>query len=70
MARRFLEAFPRLAEKGAGRDWPYAGWLTDVLGHAEHGRFVAFHADYPIDTAELDCWTPPPPAAAERARQA
>ena len=60
LARRFLEAFPRLAEQGAGRDWAYAGWLTDLLGHAEQGKFVAFHADYPIDEDELRRWQPPP----------
>lgn len=47
LARRFITAFPPIAEHGIGRDWPYAGWLTDVLGYAEHGRFVAFWADYP-----------------------
>jgi hypothetical protein len=62
MAQRFLETFPAIAEKGAGLDWPYAGWLTDVLGYAEHGKFVAFWADYPIDPEELSRWTPPPPA--------
>ena len=61
MAKRFLEAFPRIAEKGAGVDWPYAGWLTDVLGYAEHGKFVSFYADYPLDPEDLRRWTPPPP---------
>lgn len=61
MARRFLTAFPAIAEKGAGLDWPYAGWLTDVLGYAEHGKFVAFHADYPLDPEDLARWVPPPP---------
>jgi hypothetical protein len=59
LARHFLEAFPVIAERGAGRDWPYAGWLTDLLGHAEQGRFVAFYADYPIDPETLCRWTPP-----------
>ena len=63
LARRFLEAFPLIAEKGAGRDWAYAGWLTDLLGHAENGRFVAFYADYPVDPAELRRWQPPPAPA-------
>ncbi len=60
LARRFLERFPRIAAGGKGRDWAYAGWLTDILGRAEHGSFVAFHADYPIDPADLDPWLPPP----------
>ena len=61
MAQRFLETFPAIAKKGAGLDWPYAGWLTDVLGYAEHGKFVAFWADYPLDPEELRRWAPPPP---------
>ena len=65
LARRFLDTFPVIAEQGAGRDWPYAGWLTDVLGYAEHGKFVAFWADYPLDPEDLRRWTPPPPAAEE-----
>lgn len=66
MAQRFLAAFPAIAAHGAGRDWPYAGWLTDVLGRAEHGSFVAFHADDPIDPEELELWRPPSPTAEER----
>jgi hypothetical protein len=59
LADRFLEAFPAIAARGAGRDWTYAGWLTDVLGRAEHGRFVYFRADYPLDEEELERWKPP-----------
>ena len=59
LAARFIEAFPVIAARGAGRDWAYAGWLTDVLGRAEHGRFVYFHADYPLDGEELKRWRPP-----------
>jgi hypothetical protein len=69
LAQRFLSAFPIIAEKGKGRDWPYAGWLTDLLGHAEHGKFVVFAADYPLDPAELAHWAPPPPPG-ERPRTA
>ena len=65
LAARFLEAFPLIARGGAGLDWPYAGWLTDVLGHAEQGKFVSFYADYPLDPEELRRWQPPPvPVAA------
>lgn len=60
LAVHFLSAFPLIAERGAGRDWPYAGWLTDVLGRAEHCSFVVFAADYPLDEAELREWRPPP----------
>ncbi|HYD13423.1 MAG TPA: hypothetical protein VEC11_11315 [Allosphingosinicella sp.] len=65
LARRFLEVFPAIAAHGAGRDWAYAGWLTDVLGRAEHGSFVRFYADYPLAEDELALWRPPPvPAGA------
>ena len=59
LADRFLKAFPTIAARGEGRDWAYAGWLTDVLGRAEHGRFVYFRADYPLDQEELERWRPP-----------
>lgn len=65
MAHRFLERFPLIARHGAGRDWAYAGWLTDVLGRAEHGSFLAFHADYPISREELRPWLPPPAIASD-----
>jgi hypothetical protein len=70
LARRFLTSFPIIADRGAGRDWPYAGWLTDILGLAEHGRFIAFHADYPIDPDELRHWAPPPVPAEIAAKTA
>lgn len=62
MAVRFLQRFPSIAAGGKGRDWPYAGWLTDVLGRAEHGSFVIFYADYPIAEDEFALWLPPPVA--------
>jgi hypothetical protein len=64
MARRFIERFPIIAKEGAGRDWPYAGWLTDVLGRAEQGKHsdvLVLYADYPLATEELRLWQPPPP---------
>jgi len=64
MAVRFLSAFPLVAAKGAGRDWPYAGWLTDVLGRAEQGRptdLLVLYADYPLDRETFAVWQPPPP---------
>jgi len=60
LAKRFLTAFPAIAANGQGRDWAYAGWLTDVLGRAEQGSFIVFHADYPLDPEELRLWRPPP----------
>lgn len=64
MAQRFLEAYPKIAKAGAGRDWLYAGWLTDVLGRAEQGTqddLVRLYADYGVDEQELERWRAPPP---------
>ena len=61
----FLDRFPSIAEKGLGRDWAYAGWLTEVLGRAERDEpsgFPVFFADYPIDLEPADL-PPPPPSA-------
>ncbi|WP_076072865.1 hypothetical protein [Sphingomonas montana] len=57
----FLDRFPIIAEKGQGRDWAYAGWLTEVLGWAEQDDrrgFPVWFADYPVEIAEAD--RPPP----------
>lgn len=67
MATRFLTAFPLISSRGVGRDWPYAGWLTDVLGRAEQGRgedLLTLYADFPLDREILAIWQPPPPIAA------
>jgi hypothetical protein len=61
LAARFIERCPAIAAKGAGRDWPYAGWYTEMLGAAEHGRpgdIPVFFADYPL---ALDPERLPPP---------
>lgn len=57
----FLDRFAGIAGKGLGRDWAYAGWLTEVLGRAERDEpsgFPVFFADYPIDLEPADL--PPP----------
>lgn len=64
LAARFLEAFPVIAARGQGRDWLYAGWLTDVLGRAEGGRtedLLYLFADYDLDPSVMRDWQPPPP---------
>ncbi|MGK7863220.1 hypothetical protein [Falsiroseomonas sp. E2-1-a4] len=61
LAEAFLERFHLIARRGEGRDWAYAGWLTDVLGRAELGDLPAFYADYPLDEVEMGKWMPPPP---------
>ncbi|MFT8244431.1 hypothetical protein [Roseomonas sp. BN140053] len=57
----FLDRFPVIAREGSGRDWAYAGWLTEILGRAERDEpsgFPVFFADYPLDTEPADL--PPP----------
>lgn len=64
MAARFLTSFPMLVSKGVGRDWPYAGWLIDVLGRAEQGQagdLLILYADFPLSREVIDVWQPPPP---------
>ncbi len=62
LAILFIQRYPVIVEKGDGRDWTYAGWLTDILGRAEVGMSDAipvFFADYPLS---LDAeWMPPAP---------
>jgi len=64
LGNMFLGRFPTIARGGLGRDWAYAGWLTEMLGRAERGEpsgFPVFFADYPIDMEPTDL---PPPCAA------
>lgn len=64
LAVAFLERFPEIGQNGQGRDWLYAGWLTDFLGlmeNAEETGLLAFSGDYPPDPAPINPWMPPPP---------
>lgn len=65
MATLFIQRFPRITAAGEGLDWAYAGWLTDVLGHAERngsdGGLVYLIHDGPTDYDYLRRWAPPPP---------
>ena len=64
LAARFLVAFPEIAKRGIGRDWLYAGWVTEVLGRAEQGQakdLLILFADWAIDPKDIDGWLPPPP---------
>lgn len=61
----FVDRFPVIAQKGTGRDWAYAGWLTEILGRAERDEpsgFPVFFADYPVDLTQTDL-PPPCPSA-------
>lgn len=65
LAQLFIERFPIIAKQGEGGDWAYAGWLTDVLGHAEagpeRGGLVHLLQDWDPDPAYTKRWRPPPP---------
>lgn len=66
LAVLFLERFPQIMQNGQGRDWLYAGWLTDFLGRMENADelgLLTFEADYPLDPGPIDPWMPPPPRA-------
>ncbi len=56
LARKFLERFPKLCEMGRGRDWAYAGWFTEMLGHAENERFPICFWDGMSSEAERAVW--------------
>lgn len=40
LAEKFVERFPAIAAKGKGRDWEYAGWLSELVGFLEAGDMV------------------------------
>lgn len=65
LARLFVERFPDICRKGEGLDWAYAGWLTDVLGHAELGEdkggLIHLIQDWENEPEYMARWTPPPP---------
>jgi len=52
MAQQFLRQFPELARAGRGEDWPYAGWLTQLLGEVRRGRLPYMLADWPLDFSD------------------
>lgn len=46
LATMFGERFPDLLGAGHGRDWTYAGWYVEMLGHAERGDLPVAYADW------------------------
>lgn len=42
LAGEFARAFPRLCEAGQGRDWEYAGWLSELSGHLSRTNVLPF----------------------------
>lgn len=61
LAGMFVARFPGIATRGAGQDWPYAGWLVSVLGAVERGRVPIFYADHDLEEQALPL--PPAPRA-------
>ena len=59
LAAMFVERFPRIAKRGAGRDQAYADWFAGMMATAETGRLPIFYADYKIDLSDIR--VPPPP---------
>lgn len=45
LAAKFLLRFPHLCAQAQGRDWAYAGWYAELLGHTEHGRLPLWEWD-------------------------
>ncbi|BEU85286.1 hypothetical protein DAECLI1_35950 [Escherichia coli] len=40
LAEKFITRFPDIALTGKGRDWGYAGWLSELIGFLEQGDMV------------------------------
>jgi hypothetical protein len=40
LAEKFLLRFPDVARRGSGRDWRYAGWLSELVGVLESGDLL------------------------------
>lgn len=40
LADKFIRRFPEVSERGRGRDWEYAGWLSELVGVIETGDLL------------------------------
>lgn len=40
LAEKFIVRFPEIAARGKGRDWAYAGWLSELIGFLEQGDWI------------------------------
>lgn len=40
LADKFVSRFPDVAKRGLGRDWAYAGWLSELVGFLEGGDWL------------------------------
>lgn len=60
LAAVFVERYPEIARQGQGRDWAYAGWLSEILGQAEAGDPIILWADDDfLSDDHLALWKPP-----------
>jgi hypothetical protein len=60
LAAKFVERYPELARQAAGEDLAYAGWLTRILGRAEHGCLPEFFGGSRYHREEAPTRYPPP----------
>lgn len=54
LAEKFIHRFPQTAAAGRGRDWPYAGWLSELVGFLESGALLPFVAAEYFETEPED----------------
>lgn len=40
LADKFIARFPEIAAQGKGRNWEYAGWLSELVGFLEQGDWL------------------------------
>jgi len=63
LATKFINRHPDIAKEGSIEDWAYAGWLTGIIGLAEHGQLPTFYGGLDREKEASRTTTPPPPTA-------
>jgi hypothetical protein len=63
LAEKFVQRFRSLAARGRGRDWCYAGWLSELVGYLEGGDWLPvveweYMRDEPQDLSFVPIWDP------------
>jgi len=61
LAEKFITRFPDIALAGRGRDWEYAGWLSELIGFLEKGDMIPTvewenMSSSPEDHSRLPIW--------------
>jgi hypothetical protein len=46
LATMFLARYPEIARRAQGRDYDYAGWFVELLGHVDSGIFPISFDDW------------------------